>query len=137
MPTAAKKRSAKKTARASARKKPTSVRLRRTTRPNGSAGRAAGKSKTKKIVARAKAPKIKITGRVVHFYDRIGVAIVELAAPLRLGDMVVIKNRGEEFVQLVDSIQIDHKSVEVAKKKDVIGMRVMMPVKEGALVLPV
>lgn len=99
--------------------------------------RSKTKVKAKKIVARTKAPKIKITGRVVHYYDRIGVAIVELAAPLRLGDMVVIKNRGEEFVQLVDSIQIDHKSVEVAKKKDVIGMRVMMPVKEGALVLPV
>ncbi len=91
----------------------------------------------KKTVARAKAPKIKITGRVVHYYDRIGVAIVELAAPLRVGDMVVIKNRGEEFVQLVDSMQIEHKSVSVAKKKDVIGMRIMMPVKEGALVLPV
>lgn len=123
-------------------KKPASIRLRRTTASKAKMGRISrtkmkSKMKMKKVVARAKAPKIKITGRVIHFYDRIGVAIVELAAPLRLGDMVTIKNRGEEFVQLVDSIQIDHKSVEVAKKKDVIGMRVMMPVKEGALVLPV
>lgn len=84
-----------------------------------------------------KAPKIKVLGRVVHYYDRIQVAIVELGAPLHLGDMVKIKDKTQEFVQNVDSLQIEHMAVEQAKKKQIVGMKVMMPVHEGALVMPV
>ena len=93
------------------------------------------KASAKKRMA-AKEPRIKIVGRVIHFYDRIQVAIVELAAPLHIGDMVKIKHHGQEFVQNVDSLQIEHLAVEQAKKKQVVGMKVLMPVREGALVLP-
>lgn len=93
------------------------------------------KASARKLV-KAKVPKIKIVGRVVHYYDRIQVAIVELASPIHLGDMVKIKHHGEEFMQNVDSLQIEHLAVEQAKKKQVVGMKVLMPVHEGALVLP-
>ena len=100
--------------------------------------RAVAKKKKKTVKKRlmTKAPKLKIIGRIIHFYDRIQVAIVELAAPLHVGDMVKIKDKTQEFVQTVDSLQIEHMSVESAKKKQVVGMKVMMPVHEGALVMP-
>lgn len=122
--------------------------------PTRSKARKTPKMKSKKPVRRAtraitkkkkttvkkrmmtKAPKIKIVGRIIHYYDRIQVAILELAAPLRVGDMVKIKDKTQEFVQNVDSLQIEHLSVESAKKKQVVGMKVMMPVHEGALVMP-
>lgn len=85
---------------------------------------------------KAAAPKIKILGRVVHFYDRISVAIVELAAPLRVGDTVLIKRGDQELVQRVGSMQVNHVPVTVARRKQVIGLKVGSPVHVGALVLP-
>jgi len=106
--------------------------------------RSTAKKKKKTIKARKivkkkvmkRAPKMKIVGRVVHYYDRLQVAIVELAAPLRLGDTVLIKHNDQEVFQNVDSLQIDHMSVEQAKKKQVVGLKVNQPVKQGSLVLP-
>ncbi len=95
----------------------------------------------KRIVVRAtpkKVPllKIRILGRVIHYYDHIGVAIVELAAPIRLGDIIRIKHGAHEHMQPVTSLQIDHQPVNAAKKKDVVGIRTMEKVQEGALVMP-
>jgi putative protease len=79
----------------------------------------------------------KIVGRVVHFYDRICVAIVELATPIRLGEIVEVKHRDVTFAQVIASMQIEHQPVAVAKKGDVIGMKVDRPVPEGALLFRV
>ena len=83
-----------------------------------------------------KAPKKKKSiGTVVHYYDNLGVAIVELAAPLKVGDSVCFQRGEQEFTQQVGSLQIDHESVEKGKKKQVVGMKVDEPVKEGALMV--
>lgn len=82
-----------------------------------------------------KAPKKqKSIGKVVHYYDKIGVAIVELAAPLCVGDTVCFKKGEQEFTQQVGSLQIDHEGIAKAKKKQVVGMKVDEPVKEGTVV---
>ena len=95
------------------------------------------KARTKtRVVKKAKTAKIKITGRVVHFYDRISVAIVELAAPLKVGDTVMFKHGPQEWVQRVSSMQIEHTPVRTAKKKQVIGVKVDRPIKDGSLVMP-
>lgn len=97
-------------------------------------------ARKKKIIARPKKRKtvarIKIIGRVVHYYDRIGVAIIELARPIRLGDMVHMKKGDLDHIQVVHSLHIDHQPVERAAKGQVVGMRVDLPVHEGALVMP-
>ncbi len=92
----------------------------------------------KKVVARKKAPakKPKILGRIVHYYDHIGVAIVECASPLKLADMIIIKRKDDELPMIVSSLQIDHMAVHKAAKGDIVGMKVSRPVQEGALVLP-
>lgn len=101
------------------------------------------KAKAKKIVKRvakktaAKLPKIKVVGRVVHYYDRIHVAIIELLMPLSVGDTVLFKRSTSEHTQQIYSMQIDHLQVTKAKKGDVIGVQVSREVSEGALVMPV
>lgn len=71
-------------------------------------------------------------GKVTHFYDKIGVAIVDLAAPLKLGDKVTFKRGGEEVgEQVVESMQIEKTAVDSAKKGDVVGLHVDEAVKEG------
>lgn len=72
-------------------------------------------------------------GKVTHYYDKIQVAIVDLAADLAVGDKIKFVRGGEDvFEQNVDSIQIEHEKKESAKKGEVVGLRVEKEVKEGA-----
>ncbi|MEA3355678.1 MAG: translation elongation factor-like protein [Patescibacteria group bacterium] len=68
-------------------------------------------------------------GFVSHFYDKINVAIIELSAALKKGDLVKFKKEDEEFEQTVVSMQLDHKEIEKAKKGDSLGLKVDKPVK--------
>ena len=76
---------------------------------------------------------MKQIGKVTHYFDKIGVAIVELSAGLKVGDTVTFASK-EEFDQEISSMQIDHKEVESAKKGEVIGVKVDKPVHEGVKV---
>jgi len=72
-------------------------------------------------------------GKVTHYYEKIGVAIVELDAALAVGDKVKFVRGGEDlFEQTVDSIQIEHEQKESAGKGDVVGLKVEKEIKEGA-----
>ncbi|MEK7137663.1 MAG: hypothetical protein AAB853_05265 [Patescibacteria group bacterium] len=95
----------------------------------------AKKSVRKVVRAAKKAKKPLQIGKVTHYYDRIGVGIIELKAPLSIGDHVTFRRGDHEFSQKVSSIQIDHAQVPKAKKGDVIGVKVKKEVKDGAVVL--
>ena len=72
-------------------------------------------------------------GKVSHYYDKILVAIVDLDAPLAVGDKIKFVRGGEDlFEQDVDSIQIEHNKVASAKKGDIVGLKTTEPVKDGA-----
>ena len=77
---------------------------------------------------------MKQVGKVTHYYDKQGVAIVELSASLKMGDKIKFEGHGADFEQTVDSMQIEHEAVEKAKKGDVVGVKVGQKVKEGASV---
>lgn len=78
----------------------------------------------------------RLIGKVVHYYDRIGVAIIDLKEPLRVGDMVMLKKGDRIMPQRVESIQIDHTTVPAAKAGDIVGVKVDNAVHEGTVVLP-
>ncbi len=72
-------------------------------------------------------------GRVTHYYDKIGVAIVELDGTLSVGDKIKFARGGEDlFEQPVESIQVEHKKVDSAGKGDVVGLKTPQAIKEGA-----
>ena len=72
-------------------------------------------------------------GRVTHYYDKIGVAIVELDGTLSIGDQIKFTKDGQDlFDQSVESIQIEHDKKDSAVKGEVIGLKTIKPVKEGA-----
>lgn len=70
-------------------------------------------------------------GRVTHYYDNIGVAILELSAALKVGDKIKFEGHGADFEQVVDSMQVNHKQVEKASAGDMIGLKTGQKVKEG------
>ncbi len=79
-------------------------------------------------------PKGKQIGKITHFFNKISVAVVELSGELKVGDTIVITARGNEFEQVVDSMQVEHEQVNEAKKGDAVGLKVDQPIKEGDLV---
>ncbi len=71
-------------------------------------------------------------GTVTHYYDKIGVAIVELDGTLSVGEKIKFVRGGEDlFEQPVESIQIEHKKLDSAGKGDVVGLKTQEAVKEG------
>ena len=71
-----------------------------------------------------------LVGKVLHYYNKAGVAVVELSGELKAGDRISIVG-GESFEQAVESMQIEHKVIPVAKNGQCIGLKVANPVREG------
>lgn len=69
--------------------------------------------------------------KIIHYYDKIGVAVFQVSAPIKVGDKLKIKGHDSEFEQIVSSMQIEHQNISEAKKGDNIGIKVDQPVKEG------
>lgn len=77
-------------------------------------------------------------GKITHYYNKIGVGIIELTnGELKVGDTVHVKGHSEDFDQKIDSMEIEHKEVQEAKKGDVIGLKVDQKVHEGDVVYKV
>lgn len=70
-------------------------------------------------------------GKITHFYDKISVAIIDLTDKLAVGETVRVKGHTTDFEQVIDSMEVDHASVEAAKKGDVIGVKVSEKVRDG------
>jgi putative protease len=72
-------------------------------------------------------------GKVTHYYDKIGVAIIELDGTLSVGDKIKFVRGGEDvYEETVESIQIEHEKKDSAGKGDVVGLKVNEAVKEGS-----
>jgi putative protease len=69
-------------------------------------------------------------GRVTHFFSKISVAVIELTAPLAVGDTILIKGPTTDFEQAVESMQIEHKNVQRAEAGQSIGLKVAQRVRE-------
>ncbi|MDP3764368.1 MAG: hypothetical protein Q8Q95_01980 [bacterium] len=77
---------------------------------------------------------MKPIGKITHYYNKAGVAIVELSDTLKVGDKIKLAGGKTEFDQTVEEMQVDHQSVSVAKAGDIVGIKVSQKVREGALV---
>jgi putative protease len=73
-------------------------------------------------------------GRITHFFTKISVAVIELIAPLAVGDTIMIKGPTTDFEQVVESMQIEHNNVQRAEAGQSIGLRVAQRVRENDMV---
>lgn len=117
------------------KKKPMKGRVSKTSRK--AVVRKAAKKVTKKLIKKAtvKAKGSPVLGKVVHYYDRIGVAVVELNGSVAVGDMVLFRRGDQENMQVVTSLHIDHVAVPSAKKGQDVGMKVDRKFESGTLML--
>jgi putative protease len=73
-------------------------------------------------------------GRITHYYSKIGVAVIQLRAPLKVGEAILIKGATTNVEQTVDSMQIEHRNVESAEPGQSIGLKVKGRVREDDVV---
>ena len=76
----------------------------------------------------------KRVGEVTHYYDRINVAVIDLKNSLQVGDKVHFLGHGSDFEQEVTSMQIEHESIQQAKKGDLIAIKTIKPVRRGTAI---
>lgn len=70
-------------------------------------------------------------GKIVHYFDKISVGIIELSSGIKKGDKIHIKGHTTDFVFDADSIQVDKAEVESAKDGEVVGVKLTEEVREG------
>ena len=73
-------------------------------------------------------------GHVAHFFSKIGVAVIELMLPLSVGDRILIKGPSTDFEQIVESMQIEGKSLQRVEGGQSIGLKLVQPAKEKDVV---
>ncbi|MCW4019162.1 MAG: translation elongation factor-like protein [Candidatus Bathyarchaeota archaeon] len=73
-------------------------------------------------------------GTVKHFFSKISVAIVDLTAPLSVGDRILVKGPSTDFDMTVESIQVEHQSIQRAEAGKSVGLKTMQPAKERDVV---
>jgi hypothetical protein len=73
-------------------------------------------------------------GHITHFFSKINVAVLELTAPLAVGDRILVKGPTTDFEQVVDSMQIEHANIPKAEAGQSVGLKMAEQVKERDVV---
>jgi GTPase len=73
-------------------------------------------------------------GHVTHFFSKIKVAVLELTAPLAVGDRILVKGPTTDFEQVVKSMQIEHANIPRAEAGQSIGLKMADNARERDLV---
>ena len=73
-------------------------------------------------------------GAVKHFFSKIRVAIIDLKAPLSVGDRLLVKGPSTDFEMTVESIQIEHESIQRAESGQSIGLKLVSQARERDIV---
>ena len=68
-------------------------------------------------------------GHITHFFSKISVAVLELRAPLVVGDRILFKGPSTDFEMVVESMQIDRSNIPRAEAGQSIGLKTQQPVK--------
>lgn len=80
----------------------------------------------------AKNEQAKPIGKVEHYFDKIGVAVLKLNSPLAVGEIIrIVGGEQTDFEQEVASMQVEHQKIAKAKKGDEVGLKVKEKVREG------
>jgi hypothetical protein len=88
---------------------------------------------TKKVeVKKVKTKKAKQIGVISNYFQHVKAAAIKLSAPLKKGDKIkIVGGEDKEILMVVESMQIDRKDIDSAKKGDEIGLLVPDDVHKG------
>jgi putative protease len=75
--------------------------------------------------------------KVIHYYDKIMVALLKLSSDLSVGETVKFVYQGKESSQTIDSMEINHGRIQSAKAGDEVAVKLSEPTHENAKVYKV
>lgn len=75
-----------------------------------------------------------LVGKVLHFYDKISVAVIKLEKALRVGNKVKFVHGEHSFEQTIESMQLEHEQVLQGKKGQEVAVKTDKETKSGTLV---
>jgi len=141
------RKSSKKTARKPAKKKmakkkPARKTARPARRPAGVKSAMAAKTAQPPRKPKAAPPPPTIAeqraGIVTHYYSHLSVAVVKLdQGALQVGDTIHIKGHTTDFQQRVESMQVEHQTIQRAEVGEEFGLKVSEHVREHDIVYKV
>jgi len=70
-------------------------------------------------------------GEVMTYYANIGVAAIELTDSIKVSDTIIFRGLTTDLEHKVDSMQIEHESVQEAKSGDQIGIKISGKVRKN------
>lgn len=76
-------------------------------------------------------------GYVIHYYNRLKVAVLELTDELKVGDTIHIFGHTTNFTQPVESMEIEHQQVQSVKPGEEVALKVIDKVRKGDAVYKV
>ena len=74
-------------------------------------------------------------GKVVHFFDKISVAVVALESDLKVGDKVHFLGSKTDFVQEIGSMHVENQPVTEGMAGKEVAIRVDQPARKGDALL--
>ena len=77
-------------------------------------------------------------GKMTHFFSKINVGVLEITkGNVKIGDTIHIKGHTTDYYQKVQSMQVEHASVESAEKGMEVGIKLESSVREGDTVFKI
>ena len=73
-------------------------------------------------------------GHITHFFSKISVGVIELSAPLAVGDRILVKGPSTDFEQVVESMQIEHANISRAEAGQSVGLKMVEHAREKDIV---
>ena len=78
-----------------------------------------------------------LVGKVIHYYDKIGVAVIKLQKSLKVEDKVRFEKGDMSFEQVIESMQLEHEPISEGKKGQDIAVKVDKVIKKDVSVYKV
>lgn len=72
-----------------------------------------------------------LVGRVTHYFNKIGVAIIKLSGSIKVGDKVKFVGFSTNFEDEITSIEVEKKKLDKADAPFEVGVKVKNRVREG------
>jgi putative protease len=73
----------------------------------------------------------KRVGKVTHYFNKIRVAGVRVTDRLSIGDQVLIIGHTTALEQVVQSMELDHRPIQIAEMGQEVGIKVIDRVRAG------
>ncbi len=73
----------------------------------------------------------KLIGKIIHYFGKVGVAVVKLSSSLKIGDDIRVVGGEKDFEQIVESMELNSEKIEKAKSGEAVGLKINQKVKRG------